>query len=492
MVIKMSKLLEEQLKINDAKLFINGEYVNASSGETFDTINPATNQKLASVASASVHDVESAIQVAQTSFESGIWSKMAVEERAKILCRMSDLVMARVDELALIETLDVGKPIKESRDFDIPRAASNLRFFAEMAKYIHHEHYPQSKHMSYTQYAPAGVTSLIIPWNLPFMQMTWKASAALAAGNTVIVKPASYTPLSAVMLGEIANEAGLPPGVLNILTGPGSTVGTAMTTHPFVRRISFVGESTTGKTVMRNAASQLIPVSLELGGKSANIVFDDADLDEAVQGSIEAIFRNQGEICLAGSRLLVQETVYEQFLAKLVTAVKKIKVGDPLDENTDMGALISTNHLETVDRYVQIGLEEGAKLATGGKRVEGLTDGNFYEPTVLYDVDNKMRVAQEEIFGPVLVVIPFKTEEEAIQIANDSIYGLAGVVWSNDLRRAHRVADQINSGLFWINCWYYRDLRTPFGGSKASGIGREGGRHSFEFYTEAKTITMKL
>ncbi|MGG2067221.1 aldehyde dehydrogenase [Bacillus sp. S14(2024)] len=488
----MSKILENQIKIKDAKLFINGEYIDSISGETFDTIDPSTNRKLASVANANEQDVEKAITVAQRTFESGIWSEMPVEERSKILCRMSDLVMERVDELAMIETLDVGKPIKESRGFDIPRAASNLRFFAEMAKYINHEHYDQSKHMSYSKYAPAGVTSLIIPWNLPFMQMTWKASAALAAGNTVVVKPASYTPLSAVMLGEIANEAGLPPGVLNIITGPGGTVGTAMTTHPHVRRISFVGETTTGKTVMKNAASQLIPVSLELGGKSANIVFEDADLDEAVKGSIEAIFRNQGEICLAGSRLLVQESVYDKFLEKFVEAVRKIKVGNPLDEDTDMGALVSRGHLETVDNYVQIGISEGAKLAIGGKRVEGLTEGNFYEPTVFYDVDNKMRIAQEEIFGPVLVVIPFKTEEQAIQIANDSIYGLAGVVWTNDLRRANRVASRVNSGLLWINCWYHRDLRTPFGGSKASGIGREGGRHSFEFYTEAKTITMKL
>ncbi|MCP1122324.1 5-carboxymethyl-2-hydroxymuconate semialdehyde dehydrogenase [Bacillus sp. AFS018417] len=488
----MSNILENQIKIKDAKLFINGEYIDSISGETFDTIDPSTNRKLASVANANEQDVEKAIKVAQHTFESGIWSEMPVEERSKILCRMSDLVMERVDELAIIETLDVGKPIKESRGFDIPRAASNLRFFAEMAKYINHEHYDQSKHMSYSKYAPAGVTSLIIPWNLPFMQMTWKASAALAAGNTVIVKPASYTPLSAVMLGEIANEAGLPPGVLNIITGPGGTVGTAMTTHPHVRRISFVGETTTGKTVMKNAASQLIPVSLELGGKSANIVFEDADLDEAVKGSIEAIFRNQGEICLAGSRLLVQESVYDKFLEKFVEAVRKIKVGNPLDEDTDMGALVSSGHLETVDNYVQIGISEGAKLAIGGKRVEGLTEGNFYEPTVFYDVDNKMRIAQEEIFGPVLVVIPFKTEEQAIQIANDSIYGLAGVVWTNDLRRANRVASRVNSGLLWINCWYHRDLRTPFGGSKASGIGREGGRHSFEFYTEAKTITMKL
>ncbi|MGO4498879.1 aldehyde dehydrogenase [Paenibacillus sp. 2RAB27] len=489
----MSQTIQgNQVKIRAAKLFINGEYVDAISGETFDTIDPATNRKLTTVANANEQDVNKAIDVAHRTFESGVWSKMAVEDRAKILCRMSDIILERVDELAMVETLDVGKPIKESRGFDIPRAAWNMRFFAEMAKYMVHENYDMNKFMSYSKYAPAGVTSLIIPWNLPFMQMTWKASAALASGNTVIVKPASYTPLSAVMLGEIANEAGLPPGVLNILTGPGGTVGTAMTTHPNVRRISFVGETTTGKTVMKNAASQLIPVSLELGGKSANIVFEDADLDEAVKGSIEAIFRNQGEICLAGSRLLVQESVYDKFLEKFVAAVKQIKVGNPLDEETDMGALVSSSHLNTVDEYVQIGLSEGAKLAYGGKKITTLGEGNFYEPTVFYDVDNKMRVAQEEIFGPVIVIIPFKTEEEAIQIANDSIYGLAGVVWTNDLRRAHRVADQVKSGLLWINCWYVRDLRTPFGGAKESGIGREGGRHSFEFYTEAKTVTMKL
>ncbi|WP_045515052.1 aldehyde dehydrogenase [Neobacillus niacini] len=488
----MSKgLTAENIIIQDAKLFIDGEYRDALSGETFDSYNPATNRKHASVANGGVEDANLAIEVAQRTFASGVWSNMPVEERSKILCRMADLIMENVDRLALVETLDVGKPIKESRGFDIPRAASNFRFFAEMAKYMVHEHFDMSGHMSYVQYAPAGVTSLIIPWNLPFMQMTWKASAALAAGNTVVIKPASYTPLSAVLLGEIANEAGLPPGVLNIITGPGGSVGTVMASHPSVRRISFVGESNTGKTVMRNASENLIPVSLELGGKSANIVFEDADLDEAVAGSIEAIFRNQGEICLAGSRILVQESVYDHFLDKFVAAVKKIKVGDPTDEATDMGALVSKGHLQSVDEYVQIGLAEGAKLAYGGKRITELSDGNFYEPTVLYDVNNKMRVAQEEIFGPVPVVIPFKTEEEAIQIANDSIYGLAGVVWTNDLRRGHRVTSQIHSGLLWVNCWYVRDLRTPFGGAKASGIGREGGRHSFDFYTEAKTITMK-
>ena len=485
------EIVAEQIKLQNAQLFIDGKYIDAISGETFDTINPATNEKLATVAKGGEADANLAIEVAHRTFVSGVWSKMPVEERSRILCKMADLIMENVDKIAYIETLDVGKPIKESREFDIPRAAANFRFFAEMAKFRVDEHFDMTNHMSYVQYAPAGVTSLIIPWNLPFMQMTWKASAALASGNTVVIKPASYTPLSAVLLGEIANEAGLPPGVLNILTGPGSTVGTVMATHPLVRRISFVGESNTGKTVMRNAAENLIPVSLELGGKSANIIFEDADLEEAVAGSIEAIYRNQGEICLAGSRILVQEEIYDKFLEKFVAAVKNIKVGDPLDESTDMGALVSRDHLKVVDEYVKIGLAEGAKLAYGGKVVADLPDGNFYEPTVLYDVDNKMRVAQEEIFGPVPVIIPFKTEEEAIDIANDSIYGLAGVVWTNDLRRGQRVTSQIDSGLLWLNCWYVRDLRTPFGGSKASGIGREGGRHSFDFYTDAKTITIK-
>lgn len=344
---------------------------------------------------------------------------------------------------------------------------------------------------SYSQYSPAGVTSLIIPWNLPFMQMTWKASAALAVGNTVVIKPASNTPLSALKLGEIANEAGLPPGVLNIVTGSGSVVGTEMSVNPKVKRLSFVGETETGKTVMQNAAKSLTPVSLELGGKSANIVFEDSDLEEAVEGSVEAIFRNQGEICLAGSRILVEETVYEQFIDKFVERVKKIKVGNPTDQDTDMGAIVSKDQLETVEYYVQSGLDEGAKIAYGGERLEEFERGNFYKPTVVYDVDNKMKIAQEEIFGPVAVVIPFKNEQEAIDIANDSIYGLAGVVWTNDLRKAQRVTASIESGLLWVNCWYIRDLRTPFGGSKASGIGREGGKYSFDFYSEIKTITMK-
>ncbi len=487
----MTKDVVTSKVLEDAKLFINGEYVDSHTKETFDSINPSTNEKLAAVAKADATDTKRAIDVAHQTFKSGVWSKMPVEDRSAILCRISDLILENLDELSMIETLDVGKPISESRGFDIPRAASNFRFFAEMAKYISQEHYDMSNHMSYTQYAPVGVTSLIIPWNLPFMQMTWKASAALAAGNTIVIKPASYTPLSAMKLGEIANEAGLPPGVLNILTGPGSTVGTEMSVNEHVRRLAFVGETVTGQTVMQNAAKSLTPVSLELGGKSANIIFDDADLDEAVEGSIEAIFRNQGQICLAGSRILVQEGVYDQFLEKFVERVKQIKVGDPLDESTDMGALVSKGHLESVDEYVQIGLKEGAKLAYGGERIGGLGNGNFYQPTVLYDVDNKMRVAQEEIFGPVPVIIPFKTEEDAIEIANDSIYGLAGVVWTNDLRRSQRVTSGIDAGLLWVNCWYVRDLRTPFGGSKASGIGREGGRNSFEFYTEAKTITIK-
>lgn len=477
--------------IEYTQLFIDGQYVDASDGATFESVNPATQEHLAHIAKASVEDTKRAIEVAHRTFESGVWSKKSAEERSQILTRMANLILENVEQLAYVETLDVGKPIKESLQFDIPRAASNFRFFAEMIKYMNQEHYNMQNHMSYTEYNPVGVTSLIIPWNLPFMQMTWKASAALAVGNTIVIKPASYTPLSALMLGKIANEAGLPPGVLNIITGPGHTVGKEMAVNPYVKRLAFVGESETGKEVMRNAAESLVPVSLELGGKSANIVFEDANLEEAIEGSIEAIFRNQGEICLAGSRILVQRPIYKQFVERFIDRVKQIKVGDPLDSSVEMGALVSKGHLQTVDEYVQLGISEGAKLGYGGKRVEGQTEGNFYMPTVLYDVDNSMRVAQEEIFGPVPVIIPFDTEEEAVDIANDSIYGLAGVVWTNDLRRGHRVASNIDSGLLWVNCWYVRDLRTPFGGSKASGIGREGGRHSIDFYTEAKTITLK-
>src|SRR5699024_7808756 len=362
---KMSQKVEIDKIVEDAKLFINGEYVDSHTNETFDSINPATNQKLATVAKADEIDTKHAIDIAHKTCRSGVWSGMPVEERSEILCRMSDLILENLEELSMIETLDVGKPISESREFDIPRAASNFRFFAEMAKFVNQEHYDKTHHMSYTEYNPAGVTSLIIPWNLPFMQMTWKASAALAAGNTIVIKPASYTPLSAVKLGKIANEAGLPPGVLNILTGPGGKVGTEMAVNQKVSRLAFVGETVTGRQVMKNAAESLTPVSLELGGKSANIIFEDADLDEAVEGSIDAIFRNQGQICLSGSRLLVQEDIYDQFIEKFVERVKKIKVGDPLDKNTNMGALVSKSNFDTVAEYVRIGLEEGAKLAYG-------------------------------------------------------------------------------------------------------------------------------
>jgi aminomuconate-semialdehyde/2-hydroxymuconate-6-semialdehyde dehydrogenase len=479
------------------QLFIAGEYVPAASGKTFPVRNPANNEVLVEVAEADIEDVERAVAAARQAFEAGPWPKMKTAERAKQLRRFADLLVKHAPELERIESLDVGKPVKESGGHDIPRAANNFSFFADaLSQWTQDAHWSESNFLgrdvnllSVTLRQPLGVAGIIIPWNSPMMLGTWKLAPCLAAGCTAVLKPSELAPLSLLKLGEIAQEAELPPGVLNILSGFGQ-VGAALTSHPGVDAVSFTGGVATGKRVMRAAADTLKRVSLELGGKSPNIIFADANLDLAVKGAVRAIFRSQGQSCVAGSRLLLQDAIYDSFMEQFLTAVANLKIGDPLDPTTDFGPLITAQHRERVEGYIRSGLEEGAHLVTGGKRPDDptLQKGNYLLPTVFAGVTTSMRICREEIFGPVLSVQRFHEEAEAIALANDTPYGLAGFLWTQDVNRALRVGRAVKAGMIWVNSFFLRDLRTPFGGAGESGFGREGGRYSLEFYTEPKFI----
>jgi aminomuconate-semialdehyde/2-hydroxymuconate-6-semialdehyde dehydrogenase len=469
--------------------FIDGAFCPSLSGRRFEDINPATQAVLAHVARGDAADVDRAVQAARQAFETGPWPKMSLKERCAILRRIGDGILARCDALAMAETLDTGKPITEALEGDIPRSAMNFHFFADYAPAMHEGCYTVDaweRHLAVRE--PLGVVGLITPWNLPLYLATWKIAPALAMGNTVVLKPAEWTPTTATLLGEIAQEAGLPPGVLNVVHGFGAQeAGEALTTHPAVSALSFTGETTTGKAIMRAAADTLKKVSFELGGKGATVIFDDADLSVAIPTAVRAAFRNQGQICLAGSRLFVHRRVLEPVMAEVTERVKNLRVGDPLDPATEMGAIISSEQLAKVLAYMELGQVEGRCL-TGGGRVAARPEGNFLEPTVLADLPNASRVCQEEVFGPVLPIIPFETEEEVVQMVNSTPYGLSCSVWSQHVDRCHRVSQGIRTGLVWVNCWFARDLRTPFGGMKASGIGREGGQESLSFFSEAKTV----
>ncbi len=475
------------------QLFIDNRWVDAAGGRTFEDVNPATGETLAQIAEASADDVDRAVRAARRAFDEGPWRKMKAMERAALLRKVGELILQRKDELIQLESMDSGKPVRESSTLDVPRSALNFIWFAEYITKVTNECVPvDGQFLHYEVRDPVGVAALITPWNFPMLLATWKIGPCLAAGNTCVLKPASVTPLTALALGDIVADAGLPEGVFNVLTGPGSTIGTALVSHPGVDLVSFTGETTTGQSIIAAAGPSLKRVSFELGGKAPNLIFKTADLDAAVAGSLRSAFFNQGEVCLATPRFLVEESIYDAFLDKFVAAARALKLGDPLDPATEMGPLVSKQHYDRVTRYVQQGREEGAHLVTGGEPPPGLDRGYFLQPTIFTDVNQEMIICREEIFGPVCTIQPVKSEDDAIRLANDTPYGLDATVWTNDLRQAHRVSAALVVGTVWVNCWFVRDLRVPFGGAKASGIGREGGKYSWEFYTEAKNICIAL
>lgn len=478
--------------IATGRLLIDGQWVDGA--RTFETINPATGTVLTSVAEASASDVDRAVDAARRAFEgkSG-WRKMAASERGRLIWRLADLIEKHIDELAELETLDNGKPIFESRQVDVPMVVDVLRYYAGWATKIHGETVNTfDAAFTYTLREPVGVVGLIIPWNFPLLLASWKLGPALATGNTIVMKPAEQTPLTTLRMGELAVEAGIPAGVLNIVTG-GPETGKAIVRHAGIDKIAFTGSTAVGKEIMRSAADTLKRVTLELGGKSPNIVFADSDIDGAVRGAINGIFYGKGEVCNAGSRLFVETKVQDEFLEKLVARTKKMVPGDPLDPKTRMGAIVSQEQMQTVLGYIEAGKSEGAKLIAGGKRVS--VDGGkgfFIEPTVFGGVSNDMKIAQEEIFGPVLATLTFDDVDEVVALANGNQYGLAAAVWTKDVKKAHQVSRQLRAGTVWINTYGLMDAALPFGGYKSSGFGRELGAAALEAYTEIKTVWMNL
>ena len=469
--------------------FIGGEFCAPHSGHYFADINPATEETIAEVPDSDSGDIDDAVRAAREAFPA--WSRTKAAERSELLLAIADRIEKNLDELARLESCDNGKAISLARRLDIPRAVANFRFFATAILHDQSDaHVTDGAALNYTLRQPLGVAGLISPWNLPLYLLSWKIAPAIATGNTCIAKPSELTPLTANRLAELSIEAGVPPGVINIVHGYGQKAGRALASHPEVPLISFTGGTVTGAAVAANAAPLFKKISLELGGKNPNVVFADADLDECIATSIRSSFWNQGEICLCGSRIFVERALYGPFVERFVDATKQLRIGDPLDETTDIGALISAAHVEKVMGYIELAKKEGGTLLTGGNRVD--RKGFFVEPTVITGLTCECRVLQEEIFGPVVTITPFDDEAEAIAFANSTRYGLASMVWTRDLQRAHRVAAAIDSGTVWINCWLLRDLRVPFGGMKESGVGREGGFESLRFFTESKNVCVKL
>ncbi len=477
------------------QLLIDGKWVGAASGKTFTSPNPSTGEIFAEVAEADKADIDKAVSAARRAFE-GKWSQMSARDRGRLLYRLSQLIEERSTELAELETADNGKPIRESLYVDLPQVVENFEYFAGFATKIEGETIPVPGQMfNYTLREPVGVCGQIIPWNFPLMMAAWKLAPALAAGNTVVLKPAEQTPVTAMELGKIIQEAGFPDGVVNIVPGYGETAGAALAAHPGIDKVAFTGSTEVGKLIAKSAADNLTKVSLELGGKAPNIVFADADLEQAVNGAMMGIFFNQGQVCCAGSRLFIEEKVKGEFLDRFKAKAETVSVGDPALKTTQMGPQVSKEQLDRIQSYVGIAREEGASVLTGGQTPKlegGLQRGYFFQPTIFSDVSNTMRVAQEEIFGPVTSVITFKDDDDLIKQANQTIYGLSAGIWTRDLVRAHRFAKAIKAGVIWINTFNMFNAASPFGGYKQSGYGREMGKHALDLYTQIKSVWVDL
>jgi len=474
--------------------YINGQLVEPVSGTYIDNYNPSTGKVYSLIPDSDERDVEAAVEAAESAFEG--WSKMRTEDRSALLIRLSELIHRDLEELAIAESTDNGKPVWLARSVDIPRAVSNFHFYATAALHLSTHAYSMGETaLNYTLRTPIGIAGCISPWNLPLYLFSWKIAPALAAGNCVIAKPSEITPMTAYRLSVLAIEAGMPPGVLNIIHGYGSKAGKAIVEHPKIQAVSFTGGTKTGEEISRIAAPMFKKLSLELGGKNPNIIFADCDFDKAVKTSVLSSFSNQGEICLCGSRIFIERPLYEKFRDAFIQEVKKLKVGNPSDDINRMGAIVSQGHMEKILHYIKLAQEEGGHILAGGNRIhpEGdCKDGYFIEPTVIEGLAHDCRTNREEIFGPVVTLQPFDTEEEVISYANSTTYGLAATVWTQHLTRAHRVAAAMQSGIVWINCWLLRDLRTPFGGVKASGVGREGGFEALHFFTEEKNVCIRM
>jgi len=473
--------------------YINGELCKPINGKYLDNIEPAKGSVYSLIPDSGKEDVMKAVEAAKAAFPE--WSEKSLEERSAILLKLSNLIDQNLEKLAKAESRDNGKPVKLAMTVDIPRARDNFSFFATGLRHFASESHRTSDHIiNYTTRKAIGVAGCISPWNLPLYLFSWKIAPALAAGNTVVAKPSEVTPMTAYLLSELCIEAGMPKGVLNIVHGLGGSAGNAIVEHPDVKMISFTGGTNTGAHIARVAAPMFKKLSLELGGKNPNLIFDDCNFEEALRTTVRSSFANQGQICLCGSRIYIQRGIYEKFKEAFVEKVSKMSVGDPSDENTKMGAIVSQMHFDKVLSYIELAKSEGGKVLTGGGSVQlegACRNGYFIRPTIIEGLDEKCRTNQEEIFGPVVTIQVFDTEEEVIGYANSTEYGLAATVWTQDVTRAHRVADKLKSGIVWVNCWLVRDLRTPFGGVKSSGVGREGGWEAMRFFTEPKNVCIK-